>query len=144
MLLVNQALAHFFVRHRKVDANHHSATANILNLNAVIAHRAALYAQFLQLLYEVLAHEMCILNESFLLEHVENGEGSSTGEMIASEGGAQLPIDRLELWRNEHAAHRETVGNSLCDGDDVGADVKPLMSEELTATAVTARSKASR
>ena len=81
---------------------------------------------------------MCILNQTLLLEHVENGQGGGTCQMVASESGTQLSIDGLELGRYEHTAHWEAVGYSLCHGDDVGAYVEPLVGEELSAAAVTA------
>ena len=58
--------------------------------------------------------------------------------MVAAERGAQLAIDRLEVWRNQHSAHGETVGYTLGYGDDVGLDVKPLVGKELSAATVSA------
>ena len=73
-----------------------------------------------------------------LFEHVEHGQCSSTGEVIATKRSAQLSIDGLELRRNQHTAHRETVGDALGDGDDVRTDIEPLVGEELTAAPVAA------
>ena len=58
--------------------------------------------------------------------------------MIAAEGRAQLPIHRLELRRDQHAAHRESIGDAFGYGDDVRADVEPLVGEELSASSVAA------
>ena len=56
--------------------------------------------------------------------------------MIASKGGAQLSIDGLELRTDQHATHRESVGNTLGHSDDIRLDAQPLMGEKLSAAAV--------
>ena len=81
---------------------------------------------------------MGILHEVFCLEHVEHGQRSRTSQMVAAKGGTQLSIDGLELWCDQYGSHRESVGDALGHGDDVGTDAQPLVSEELTASSVAA------
>ena len=58
--------------------------------------------------------------------------------MVATEGSTQLTIYRSKLWRNQHATHRETIADTLGYGDEVWLDAQPLVSKELTASAITA------
>ena len=81
---------------------------------------------------------MGILHQVFCLEHVEHGQRSCTCQMVAAKGGTKLSIDGLELWCDQYGSHRETVGDALGHGDDVGTDAQPLVSEELTASTIAA------
>ena len=79
---------------------------------------------------------MGVLHKMLALIYIENGKGCRAGEMVSAEGGAELSVDGLELWRYQHTAHREAAAYTLGNGYEVGADAQPLMSEELTATAI--------
>ena len=94
--------------------------------------------QFLQLGDEIFANLMCILYQVLLLEYIENGESGSTCQMVATEGSTQLTIYRCKFWRNQHTAHRETIADTLGYGDEIWLDAQPLVSEELTASTITA------
>lgn len=58
--------------------------------------------------------------------------------MVSAKRSAETPIDGLELRRDEHTAHWESVADTLCHGNQVGTDAKPLMGEEASATTITA------
>ena len=58
--------------------------------------------------------------------------------MVATEGCTELTIYRCKLRRNQHATHRETITYTLGYGDEVWLDAQPLVSKELTASAITA------
>ena len=58
--------------------------------------------------------------------------------MIATEWGAELSVNGLEVGRDEQAGHREAVTDAFGNGDEVGLDAKPLVCEELSRTAVAA------
>ena len=130
MLLIDQRLAHILVGDVEIDTDHQSTATNIYDMLLRLL-------QLLQLGNQVFANLMGILHKIFLFEDVEHGQCCCTGQMIASESGAQLSVDGLELRRDQHAAHRETVGDTLGYRDDVGTNAQPLVGEELTAAAVT-------
>ena len=94
--------------------------------------------QLLQLGDEIFTNLMRILYQVLLLEDIENGESGSTCQMVATEGSTQLTIYRSKLRRNQHATHRETITDTLGYGDEIRLDAQPLVSEELTASAITA------
>ena len=81
---------------------------------------------------------MRILYQVLLLENIENSKSGSTCQVVATEGSTQLTIYRSKLWRNQHATHRETVTDTLGYGDEIWLDAQPLVSKELTASAITA------
>ena len=117
------------MRDVEVDADHQSTATYINDMLLCLL-------EFLQLLYQVGTYDIGILHQFLLLEHIEHGQCCSAGQMITSEGGAQLSIHGLELWCNQHGSHRETIGDTLGHSDDVRTDVEPLVSEELTASSV--------
>ena len=94
--------------------------------------------QLLQLGDEIFTNLMRILYQVLLLEYIENGEGCCTCQVVAAEGSTQLTIYRSKLWRNQHATHREAIADTLGYGDEIWLDAQPLVSKELTASAVTA------
>ena len=81
---------------------------------------------------------MRILYQVLLLEDIENGESCCTCQVVATKGSTQLTIYRSKLRRNQHATHRETITDTLGYGDEIRLDAQPLVSEELTASAITA------
>ena len=81
---------------------------------------------------------MRILYQVLLLENIKNSKSCCTCQVVATESCTQLTIYRSKLWRNQHATHRETVTDTLGYGDEVRLDAQPLVSEELTASAITA------
>ena len=81
---------------------------------------------------------MRILYQVLFLEDIENGESGSTCQVVATEGCTQLTIYRSKLWRNQDTTHRETIADTLGYGDEVWLDAQPLVSKELTASAITA------
>ena len=95
-------------------------------------------AHFAQALQQEVAHARGILHQTLPLHDVEHGKSRRTGQMVAAESGAQLPVDRLELRRDEHAAHGETVADAFGHGDDVGPHAEMLVGEEAAGTAVAA------
>ena len=117
------------VWHIQFDADHQTATAHLLDVRA---------ADVSDTLHQVVTYDTGILHQSLFLEHIEYGEGGSAGQVIATKGGSQLSIDGLELWRDQHSAHGETIGDTLGHGDDVWLDAQPLVSEELSASSVAA------
>ena len=81
---------------------------------------------------------MRILYQILFFEYFENGESCCTCQVVATESSTQLTIYRSKLWRNQHATHRETITDTLGYGDEVWLDAQPLVSKELTASAITA------
>ena len=81
---------------------------------------------------------MRILYQVLLLENIENSESRSTCQVVATEGSSQLTIYRCKLRRNQYATHRETIADTFGYGDEVWLNAQPLVSEELTASAITA------
>ena len=94
--------------------------------------------QLLQLGDEIFTNLMRILYQVLLLENIENGESCCTCQVVATKGCTQLTIYRSKLWRNQHATHRETIADTLGYGDEIWLDAQPLVSKELTASAITA------
>ena len=94
--------------------------------------------QFLQLGDEIFTNLMRILYQVLLLENIENGESCSTCQMVATESSTQLTIYRSKLRRNQYATHREAIADTLGYGDEIRLDAQPLVSKELTASAITA------
>ena len=94
--------------------------------------------EFLQLSDEIFANLMRILHKVLLLEDIENGESGSTCQMVATKGSTQLTIYWSKLWRNQYASHREAITDTLGYGDEIWLDAQPLVSKELTASAITA------
>ena len=94
--------------------------------------------QFLQLGDEIFTNLMRILYQVLLLENIENGESCCTCQVVATESSTQLTIYWSKLWRNQYASHREAITDTLGYGDKVWLDAQPLVSEELTASAITA------
>ena len=94
--------------------------------------------QLLQLGNEIFTNLMRILYQVLLLEDIENGESGSTCQVVATESSTQLTIYRSKLWRNQYATHREAIADTLGYGDEVWLDAQPLVSKELTASAITA------
>ena len=94
--------------------------------------------QLLQLGDEIFANLMRILYQVLLLEDIENSESCCACQVVATEGSSQLTIYRCKLRRNQHATHRETIADTLGYGDEVWLDAQPLVSKELTASAITA------
>ena len=117
------------MRNIEIDANHQTTSANIDNMLLILL-------EFFQSLNQVCTYGIGVLHQVLFLEHIEHGEGSSACQMIASEGGSQLPIDRFEVRGNQHGSHWETVGDTLGYGDDIRTDVEPQVSEELAASSV--------
>ena len=131
MLLVDKLAAHFLVRNIEYGSYHQATTTYLKNV-------AVALLQLLQLLDEVFAYYVCILHYVLLLEDIENGESGCTSQVVATECRTQLTIYRLDFWGNQHATHWETATDTLCHGDEVWLDAEPLVSEELTASTITA------
>lgn len=129
MLLVDKTVTHVLVRHVEFHTNHQATSTNIQHVRKMC---------FLEAGDEIVAHLGCVLHEVLAFHHVEHSKSSCTGEVIASEGSAQLSIDRLKLWRDEHGSHWETVGNAFGYGDDVGFHIEILMCEEFSTSAIAA------
>ena len=81
---------------------------------------------------------MRILYQVLLLKYIENSKSCCTCQVVATEGSTQLTIYRSKLRRNQHATHRETIADTLGYGDEIWLDAQPLVSKELTASAITA------
>ena len=79
---------------------------------------------------------MRILYQVLFLKDIEHGERCSTCKVVATEGCAKLTIYRLKLRRYQYATHRETVADALSYGNHIRTNAEPLVSEELTATAI--------
>ena len=131
MVVEEKARAHILMRYVELDTNHQSASANINDMLFRLL-------QFLKLVEKIITHLTSVLHEILLLHNVDNSQGSSASQMIATEGGAQLSVFGFEVGRDEYGAHRESVAYTLGACDDVGTDVEPLMGKELTATAISA------
>ena len=58
--------------------------------------------------------------------------------MVATECGAELTVNGLEVGRNQYTGHWESVSYTLCHGNHVGAYAEPLVGEESSGTAVAA------
>ena len=123
--------AHFLVGHVQHHAHHQSPASQLGDV-------AGALPQFLQLVHQVVPHQVGVLHQPLALHHVERGQRGGAGQVVAPEGGAQLPVDGREARRDEHGSHGEAVGDALGHGDDVGADAQPLVGEELAAAAVSA------
>ena len=131
VLLVDELAANFLVRNIEYGSYHQATATNLCDM-------AVALLQFLQLGDEIFTNFMRILYQILLLKYIENGESCSTCQMIATEGSTQLTIYRSKLWRNQYATHRETITDTLGYGDEVWLDAQPLVSEELTASTITA------
>ena len=129
VLLLNETRAHILVGHIEFNAYHESAAAHLRHVGQVCAS---------ELLNEVFSHCVGVINEVFILHDVENGERPSTGQVVASKGGAKLSVDWLELGRDEHSRHGESIGNALGHGDEVGLHAEPLVGKKLSATPISA------
>ena len=127
VLLLEQAQAQVFDGFVELEADHQAAAAYVLDLG-----------QFLQLVQQVGTYTGGILDQVFLLHDVEHGQGGRAGQVVTSEGGAQLAVDGCEHGADEHAGHGEAVADALGHGDDVGTDALVLVGEELAATSVAA------
>ncbi len=127
VLLVDETVTHVLVRNVEFHTNHQTTSTNIHHVRKM---------SFLEALDEVVAHFGCVLHKVLAFHHVEYGKSCCTSEVVASEGGTQLSIDRLELWRDEHGSHWETVGNAFGYGDDVGFHIEILMCEEFSTSAI--------
>ena len=131
VLLVDELAAHFLVRSVEYGAYHQATATNLCDM-------AVALLQFLQLGDEIFTNLMRILYQVLLLEDIENGESGSTCQVVATEGSSQLTIYRCKLRRNQYTTHRETIADTLGYGDEVWLDAQPLVSEELTASTITA------
>ncbi len=129
MLLVDEVTAQLFVRNVEHHADHQAAATHFGDMGLGLL-------QLAKLLDEVFAHLMRIVYQVLVLVHVEHGQGGGAAEMVASEGGAQLPVDWFEVGRDEQSAHGIAVGNALGHGDEVGLDAQPLVGKELSAAPV--------
>ena len=98
----------------------------------------ALLLQLFEAFHQVVAHLTGILHQLLLLHHVEHGQSGCTGQMVAAKGGAELSVFGLEVGRDEHGSHGETVADALGTGDEVGTDAEPLVGKEASAAAVAA------
>ena len=124
-----QSLAHIFIWNIEFDTYHEPSSTYVNDMR-----KACLF----NLGNQVVASGESIVGEMFALHHLCGGYRCGAGEMVSSEGGAQLSVSGNELWRDEHGSHRESVGDALRHGDDVGAHAEPLMGEEPSAAAVAA------
>ena len=86
---------------------------------------------------QILSHLMCIGYEILVLHNVEHSESGCTGKVVATECCSEHTVYWLELRRDKHSSHRETIAYALGTGDDVGTYAKPLMGEELSAATIT-------
>ena len=129
---MDEGLAHVLVGAVEVDAEHEAATAYVGDVVPGCAVSGCGAGQRAELLHEVVAHLAGVLHQAFFFKHIEHGQCGGAGQMVAAEGGAQLPIDGLELGTYQYASHREAVGDALGHGDDVGTYVEPLVGEELS------------
>ena len=131
MLLVDELAANFLVRNIEYGTYHQTTATNLCDV-------AVALLQLLQLGDEIFTNLMRILYQVLLLEDIENGESGSTCQVVATKGSTQLTIYRSKLWRNQYTTHRETITDTLGYGDEIRLDAQPLVSEELTASAITA------
>ena len=81
---------------------------------------------------------MGVVYKMLIFHDMEHGKGGGTGQMVATECGAELSVDRGELGRDEQRRHGEAVGDAFGHCDEVRTDAEPLMGEELAAAAVAA------
>lgn len=88
------------------------------------------FLQLPELANEIFAHLVCILHQLFLLKHVEHSQRRRAPQVVATKRGAELPIHRLKVWRNEQPTYWVAVGNAFSHSDKVGLDAQPLMGEE--------------
>lgn len=123
VLLVKEAVTNFLVRIFELNTNHKALAAELLETRNI---------HLLKAFHEVLTHLGSILHEVVLLNDIEDGASEGAAEVIATKGSAELTIDWLEHWRNEHACERIAVGNALSYGDDVWLNAIVLVCEELT------------
>ena len=131
VLLMDELAAYFLVWDVEHGSYHQATSTNLCDVTVALL-------EFLQLLDEIFAYLMRILHQMLLLEDIKHSESCCTSEVIATEGCTELTIYRLELRGNQHASHRETIADTLSHSDEVGLDAEPLVSEELTASAVAA------
>ena len=131
MLLVDELATNFLVRNIEYGSYHQTTATNFCDMTVALL-------QLLQLGDEIFTNLMRILYQVLLLENIENGESCCTCQVVATESSPQLTIYRSKLWRNQHATHRETIADTLGYGDEIWLDAQPLVSEELTASAITA------
>lgn len=131
VLLVDELAANFLVRNIEYGSYHQTTATNLCDVTVALL-------QLLQLGDEIFANLMRILYQVLLLEDIENGKSGSTCQVVATKGSTQLTIYRSKLWRNQDATHRETITDTLGYGDEVWFDAQPLVSKELTASAITA------
>ena len=129
MLFVHESRAHLAMGDVEHGTRHESAATHLDDM-------LRLLLQLAQSGEQIFAHLMGIVHQMLLLEDVEHSQGGGTCQMVASEGGAELALHRLEARRDEHARHGEAVAYALGHGDEVGAYAEPLVGKELTAAAV--------
>ena len=90
-----------------------------------------------QVVHQVVARVERVFDERFLLHDIQYGFCRRAGQRTAAEGGAQHAGPRFEHGSNQHARHRETVGDAFGDGNEIRTDIGILMCEELAGTAIT-------
>ena len=124
VLFVDEAFAYGLLRYVEFDSYHQSAAAHVGDVGLRLL-------QVLEACHEILTRMAGVLHKVAALHDVKHGQCRGAGEMVAAEGGAELSVFWSELGGYQYGAHRETVGNALCHGDDVGAYAEPLVGEEL-------------
>ena len=129
MLLLHQTRSQRLDAVGKLDA-YHEALATHVNDGRGFG------GQSFQLSKEVTADAGGVFNEVFFLDDIKHSQGCRAGQMVATEGGAELTEDGFKLGGDEHRAHRKTVADAFGAGDDVGTDTCVLMGEEFAATPI--------
>ena len=128
--LGEQARADFLVGDIEFDADHQAAAAHVNDMwETVVLHG-------LQSVNEVGSHACGIIYKMLCLNDIEYGERSSTGQMVAAKGRAELAIDGFEHGADKHTTAGKTVGNALGYGDEIGPHAEMLMGKESSAAAV--------
>ena len=128
MLFVDELFADGLLRDIKFNANHQSTTANLQYVGIV---------EGTNLLHQIVAYFTGIIDQMFRFHDVEHGQSCSASQVVAAEGRTQLSKDGLEVWSNEHSAHRKPISYALGHGNEVGTNTQMLMGKELAAASVT-------
>ena len=126
---MNETRAHLLVRCIEDQADHQATPTNFKDMTVRLLKLA-------QLINEVGSYLIGIFHKMLLLENIKHSERSSTSQMITTKRCSELSNDWWEVGRDKHGSHRQTIGDTLGNGDEVRLDAKPLMGKELSTSAI--------
>ena len=127
MLFFQQFQTKFLYWFFKFKTDHQTTSANFFDLR-----------ELFQLRHQILTYLGCIFNQILLTYYVQDSKRCAACQVITAESSAQLSVNRSEHRTDKYTGHWETVTDAFGYRDNICFDTIILMSEELTATAITA------